>query len=177
MQTRAITGIDFENTIVKEGWIRKEVKPKMIWGVEGNNIIQKMENVEFNVEKFNLSERSQIFKSDFCNIENETLRFEIKKYSKDKLNKWTLYSEPFFKISNRETAQKIDKDIYNRFVSDFVEKRKDIINHVLDNISKGIIGVYCKDGLIPIDDLEFKIEVLEGWKGYNRISVMFKIKG
>jgi hypothetical protein len=176
MQNRAITGFDFEKTIISEGWERKEIKPKMNWDVRGRNIIEKIRNANFDPFNFNLSKSSQVSKSDFSRIDDESARFEVKKYKHNKLYNWTLYSEPFFKIASRDTASKIDKDVYNKFVRDFVEKRKDIIDYVLDNISKGIIGVYCIDTFIPIDNLEFKVEVLEGWKGYNRITIMFKIK-
>lgn len=176
MQNRAITGVDFEKTIISEEWKRKEIKPKMIWDVEGRNIIEKIKNVNFDPTNFNLSKLSQVSKSDFCHVDDESIRFEVKKYKYNKLNDWTLYSEPFFKIASKDSADNINKDDYNRFVRGFVEKRKDIIDYVLDNISKGITGVYCVDTFIPIDKLEFKTVVLEGWKGYNRISIMFRVK-
>ena len=72
--------------------------------------------------------------------------------------------------------EKIDKDTYNKFVDDFFVKRKDIINKVLENITKNTLGIRVIDGFIPQHKIEYKAEVLNGWGGYNRITIQFKLK-
>lgn len=176
MQTRATTGVDFEQSLITEQWLKSEIKPKMIWDVNGVNVFDKMKNVGYDVTKFNLSDKSIISKSDFVFVTDPTLRFEVKKYPKSKLKKWTMYSEPFFKVSTNDAANIVDINDYNKFVDEFVDKRKDIITNVINSIGEGIIGVRCLDGFIQQHELEYKIEVLKGWKGYKRITIMFRIK-
>ena len=176
MQTRAIAGVDFENTLITEQWHKSEVKPKMIWNVSGNNVFEKIKNVGYDVTKFNLSKDSIVSKSDFVFHSDDTIRFEVKKYPKQKLKKWTMYSEPFFKVSDEVNASKVNVDEYNKFVDDFMEKRGDIVDYVLNSIGEGIIGIRCLDGFIHQDKLEYKAEVLKGWRGYKRITIMFRIK-
>jgi len=176
MQTRAITGTDFEKDINSKIWIRKERKPKMIWNVSGNNVFDKMKNVNYDVYKFNLRGDSILCKYDFVFHNNETLTFEAKRYEKKQLNKWTLYSEPFFKVSTHADREKIEVDVYNKFVNDFYTNRKDIIDEVLQGISNSSLGVRCIDGFIPQHRLEYKVEVIKGWGGYDRITLLFKVK-
>ena len=47
MQTRAISGVDFENTLISNQWKKNEIKPKMIWDVDGKNIFDKIEHWRF----------------------------------------------------------------------------------------------------------------------------------
>jgi hypothetical protein len=176
MQTRSITGVDFENSLVSKQWVKSEIRPKMVWNVTGKNVFDKMKNVDYDVNKFNLSEKSVINKSDFVYVSNTTLRFEVKKYTKDKLKKWTMYSEPFFKVSNDKDVNSVDVNVYNKFVDEFVTKRKDIIDKVLNSIGDGVLGIRCVDCFIPQHKLEFSMTVRKGWKGYKRITVMFRIK-
>ena len=176
MQTRAITGVDFERSLVTEQWVKSEIRPKMVWEVTGRNVFDKIKNVGYDVGKFNLSEKSVISKSDFAFVNDPTLRFEVKKYTKDKLQRWTMYSEPFFKVSTNKEADTVDINVYNKFVDEFVGKRKDIITKVLNSIGDGILGIRCMDGFIQQHKLEFKVQVRKGWKGYKRITIMFRIK-
>jgi hypothetical protein len=177
MQPRTKTGIDFELSLQSDLWVKNEQKPKMIWDVSGNNVFDKMKNVDYDVTKFNLSDTSVLSKYDFTFHNTNNLAFEVKKYKKSTLNKWTLYSEPFFKVSKRADLEKIDIQTYNKFVSDFFTKRKDIINKVLENINKNTLGIRIIDEFIPQHKIEYKVEVLKGWKGYDRITILFRIKG
>jgi hypothetical protein len=176
MQTRAITGVDFEREIESEQWIRKEVKPKMIWEGEGNNVFDKIKNVNYDVHKFNLSDKSVFNKWDFVFHSDETLAFEVKRYRVRQFNKWLMYSEPFFKVSSKKNAEVVDVEIYNKFVNDFYTHRQDIINRVLSQIGNGSSGIRCLDGFITQDKLEYKVEVVKGWGGYNRITIFCKVK-
>lgn len=176
MQRRAKTGTDFEKQLESKQWKRKERKPRMIWDVPGDNVFDKMQNVNYDASKFNLREDSILSKYDFVYHNNDNLTFEVKKYEMKKLKKWTLYSEPFFKVCTNFDKQKVDVNVYNKFVNDFFNTRKDIINRVLENISKDSLGIRCLDGFIPQHKLEYKIEVIKGWADYDRITVLFRIK-
>ena len=176
MQRRATTGMDFEQSLVTKHWVKSEIKPKLIWNVSGGNVFEKMKNVGYDVNNFHLSNKSITSKSDFAFVADPTMRFEVKRYLKSQLTKWTMYSEPFFKVSTNDMTNKVDRDIYNKFVDDFMDKRKDIFEYVLNTMGEGIMGIRCLDGFIHQRDIEYKVQVLNGWKGYKRITVMFKIK-
>jgi hypothetical protein len=176
-QPRTKAGIDFESSLENELWIKNEQKPKMVWDVVGTNVFDKMKNADYDVTKFNLSDNSILTKYDFTYHDNENLAFEVKRYEKSKVNKWTLYSEPFFKVSTRGAVKQIDKVTYNKFVDDFYTKRKDIINKVLENITKNILGIRLIDEFIPQNKIEYRVEVIRGWGGYNRITIQFRVKG
>ena len=175
-QPRARAGIDFELSLQSDLWIKNEQKPKMVWDVVGKTVFNKMKNVDYDVTKFNLSNTSILIKYDFTFHNNKNLAFEVKKYEKSKLNKWTLYSEPFFKVSTRDSAKHIDTVTYNKFVNDFYTNRKDIINKVLKNIFKNTLGIRIVDEFIPQHKIEYRVVVLKGWGGYNRITIQFRVK-
>ena len=175
MQTRATTGTDFEKQLVNKQWKRNERKPKMIWDVPGNNVFDKIKNVDYDASKFNLRGDSILSKHDFVFHTDNTLTFEVKKYEMKKLKKWTLYSEPFFKVSTRSDKERVDLNRYNEFVNNFFNTRKDIINRVLENISKDNLGVRCLDCFIPQHKLEYKVEIVKGWCNYDRITVLFRM--
>ena len=110
MQPRTKAGIDFELSLQSDLWVKNEHKPKMVWDVVGTNVFNKMKNVDYDVTKFNLSNTSILIKYDFTFHNNTNLAFEVKKYKKSKVTKWTLYSEPYFKVSTREGAEQIDTE-------------------------------------------------------------------
>jgi hypothetical protein len=177
MQPRAKTGRDFEVSLDTTYWVRKETKPKLIWEGDGKTIIDKIKNTGYDVMKFNLSPNSIIVKSDFHYKNNDNLTFEVKKYEIKEFNKWLMYSEPFFKIASKEQLSQITTDDYNKFVDEFYTKRQDIITEVLNKIVESNLGIRCIDGFIPQHKLEFKVKVVNGWSGYNRITIFCKIKG
>jgi hypothetical protein len=175
MQTRAVTGTQFEKDIENKLWVRRERKPKMVWDVPGKNVFDKIKNVNYDVTKFNLSEESILSKYDFVYHNNDALTFEVKRYETSKLHTWTLYSEPFFKVATDSGKECIDKTQYNQFVKDFYNQRKDILDKVLESISNNL-GIRCLDGFIAQHKLEYKIEIVKGWGGYDRLTVLFRIK-
>lgn len=177
MQNRVITGKDFEKSLENPIWVRKEIKPKLMWDVEGKNIITKIKNISFNVMKFNLHPNSIIHKSDFMYKDNPNLTFEVKKYKMKEFNKWVMYSEPFFKVATKKQSKEITTEEYNKFVDEFYEKRQDIIIDVLNKITKSNIGIKCIDGFIPQDKLKFNVKIVNnGWAGYKRITIFCKLK-
>ena len=176
MQKRSISGGEFEKTLETNQWIKRETKPKMKWVGKGRNVFDKMMNAGYDVTKFNLSEDSVISKSDFVFHTDDTMRFEAKKYYMSKFNDWIMYSEPFFKVSTRDMLDVVDRDKYNKFVDDFMVHRQDILDRVLNDITNSNLGIRCIDGFISQDKLEFKIEKRDGWEGYNRITIVAKLK-
>ena len=79
-QPRARAGIDFELSLQSDLWIKNEQKPKMVWDVVGKTVFNKMKNVDYDVTKFNLSDKSILTKYDFTFHDNKNLAFEVKKY-------------------------------------------------------------------------------------------------
>ena len=61
-----------------------------------------------------------------------------------------------------------------------IQKRLDYI--VSKELSKQVIpvktaeGIQFRDAFVPKKYLEFKTVLLDGWAGYNRITIQFKIK-
>jgi hypothetical protein len=149
----------------------------MKWSGKGRNVFNKIESVGYDVTKFNLSEDSIISKSDFVFHSDDTMTFEAKKYYMSTFNKWTMYSEPFFKVSTIKFLDLVDVDKYNKFVDDFMVHRQDIIERVLNEMSQSNLGIRCIDGFISQDKLEFKVIKKESaWRGYHRITIMVKMK-
>jgi hypothetical protein len=177
MQKRAITGNEFEKTLQTDQWIKREVRPSMKWSGKGRNVFDKIESIGYDVTKFNLREDSVISKSDFVFHNNDSMRFEAKKYEISTFKNWVMYSEPFFKVSNIKFLNLVDKDKYNKFVDDFITHRQDIIERVLNEMSQSNLGIRCIDGFISQDKLEFKVVKKESaWMGYHRITIMVKMK-
>lgn len=178
MQLRAKTGIDFEKECEIDGWVRQTKSPKLIWVGEGRDNITKIKNCNFNPSQFLLSEKSDLSKYDLFHTELKKYR-EIKRYDKSYLKSWTLYSEPYFKVSSKSTLSKIDSSVYNKFVQDFWDYNQNTglfekIQEGINNLSEGIV---CVDGFIPKEELEFRTVIIKtAWKGYYRISIEFKLK-
>ena len=175
MQKRSNTGTDFEKEICGEGWTRKPSSPKLKWYGKGRSVFDRMKYCEYNPKKF-LLEDSILCKYDIVSKDGEYR--EVKKYYMDKLNNWTLYSEPYFKVATKNDIKRIDVNTYNKFVDDFYEYNlgTGLFNYVVENMTGCISGVKVKDGVIPKDRLEFRTVIVDGWRGYNRITIQFKIK-
>ena len=178
MQTRAKVGVDFEKSCETDGWVRQTKSPKIKWNGKGRNNITKIKNCNFNPSIFTMSEKSNLSKYDIYNQELKKYR-EVKRYKKDKLKSWTMYSEPYFKVASWSDTDKIEKDVYNKFVKDFWDYNQ--TTDLFDKIQKGINdiseGVQCIDGFIDKDDLEFRTVIVKNaWKGYYRITIEFRLK-
>ena len=105
VQNRVQSGKLFEQSLIKDGWIVKPKSPKFKWSGNGRSFVQKMRDCRFISELFILDESSSMCKYDIVHPETNRVR-EVKKYMKKDLNKWKLYSEPFFKIANRNQQKK-----------------------------------------------------------------------
>lgn len=175
MQKRSKAGTDFENQICGDGWKRETSSPRLKWFGDGKSVFDKMKYCEYNPSRFILEE-CNLCKYDIVS-ENGEYR-EVKKYNMDKLNNWTLYSEPYFKIALKKDIKRIDTETYNKFVDDFYQYNlnRGLFDYVVDNMTKCITGIQVKDGFIPKDNLEFRTVIVDGWRGYKRITIQFKIK-
>lgn len=177
-QKRNRTGIEFEK-ILPKNFIRKPVSPKIQWVGSGKNNLKKIIEHNFDETKFVADlTKTTLNKYDWVDtISND--KYEVKKYYKDELKKWTLYSEPYFKMSSKENLKVINKENYNNFVTKFFEfnTNNGFFEKIISEITSKTKGIYVKDGMIPMSDLEFKtVIVYNQWKGYNRITIMFRLK-
>lgn len=178
MQVRAKTGTDFEKDCEIDGWKRKAKSPKIIWSGTGRNNIQKIKSFNFEPSLFKLLEASDLSKYDIYHPVLNKYR-EVKRYNKSDLTHWTLYSEPYFKISTRSNLSKIDSDTYNKFIEDFWQynQNTDLFSKMQKGITDFNDGIQCKDGFIPKEELEFRTVIVKNaWKGYHRITIEFKLK-
>lgn len=183
-QSRNKTGREFEKKICEEkGWKHSETKPKIKWGGRGRSIFDKMATFIDTPKDFKpLINESTFTKYDAITQDGEFV--EIKKYDMSHFNEWTLYSEPIRCIKNRPDIPKVtnlfgggnfeDSVInYNNFIDNI---SKSLNNEIIDLICRTNTGIQCKDGFIPNEKLEFKWVIIKGWKGYNRLSIVFRIK-
>ena len=177
-QKRNATGIAFEN-LLPEGFVRVAKSPKMVWSGLGKNNFQKIISCEFDVNKFTLNwDKSKFEKFDWVDPNGQ--KYEVKKYNRDQLSKWTLYSEPFFKVANKKDVGKIKPETYNEFLEKFYNHNKS--NGVFDEVIQRMIsssnGLYIKNHeLIDYSELKFKCEIVKNcFAGYDRIMIKFKLK-
>lgn len=192
IQKRVKTGKEFEEYICRVYGLSRHMKrPRLYWTGEGKNNVNKLVSLDKDPEKFKpiLSE-SKFTKSDA--IDEDGNLYEIKKYSKHQLTKYRLYSEPIIKVSpSRSKWGEGDPffdnfnsaDEYNSFIENLLQtewwKRYNQI--ILDSITHSNRGVYCKDGFICLEKLDFKWVINKGeygtiFDGYHRLSIVFKIK-
>jgi hypothetical protein len=177
-QIRNRTGTAFEKLLPK-GFIRVVKSPKMTWTGVGRSNIQKIKSCGFDVTKFNLLwDKSNFEKYDW--IGDDGKKYEVKKYDKCELTKWTLYSEPFFKIATKSNTKKIEPDVYNEFLERFYEynKQSGLFDSIIQKMISTSNGIYIKNyELIKYSELEFNCELVKGcYAGYNRIMIKFKLK-
>jgi hypothetical protein len=183
-QSRSKTGVDFEKTICEsKGWTHKSASPRINWSGKGRSNWNKIKQAEFKPENFiPNTEKSKFDKYDAITENGE--KVEIKKYPSSKLNNWTMYSEPVFKVATRSALGTVTKlfgngdfnlsvEKYNEFVQGIVPN---VGQDILDSITKSNIGIQLEDKFVPQEELEYRWNVRSGWKGYYRLSIEFRIK-
>ncbi len=178
MQKRAKTGVDFEKTLEKDGWVVRSTKPKIKWDVRGNDIFSKLININYDATLLKIDEyNSKLCKHDIYNSKLNEYR-EVKKYYIDQLNEWKLYSEPYFKIATKHQQSKIKVYTYNKFVKEFYNHNKSLgtFEWVVNKMIECCTGIDFIDGFIPKEKLEFRTVIVDGWRGYNRITIQVKLK-
>jgi hypothetical protein len=177
-QSRVKIGESFENTFKGTEWDVVRISPKIKWSGKGRNNIEKIKNVNYKVEEFYPLDETVWVKYDIVN-RNDGRKRELKKYKINNLRKWTLYSEPFFKVSNREQLGKITKEQYNSFLNEFFfyNNDKGFFKNVISMMTKGCEGIKFEDGFIPMENIEFRTIISKrAWSGYDRIQIEFKVK-
>lgn len=182
---RVEAGKEFEIEICeKNGWERVESgKPKLKWPGEGKSNFDKIKSIGCDPSKFvPILEESVFDKYDA--IDKDGNHIEIKKYLTRSCRTWRMLSEPIFKVANEGQLDKVK----NAFNCDTIEesniKYNEFLNGVMENIGDDIIsrmtntfiGIQLKDSFIPKKDLEFQWKVKKSWRGYNRLTLMFRIK-
>lgn len=178
MQSRVKAGKDMELSVLKDGWVRKATKPKLKWRAEGKNNIDKIKNSNYDPKKFAIIENLTLNKYDIYHPETKRQR-EVKSYYTTEITKWTLYSEPYFKISTKRQLNKITPELYNDFLKKFYTHANDtgLLKFIQEQMVNSNEGIIFKDGFIPLDRLEFRTAIVDKqWKNYNRIQVQFRVK-
>jgi hypothetical protein len=182
-QPRNKTGIDFEKEIcTQKGWKHKSKVPRIIWEGKGRSNFDKLKSIDVDPLMFIPDfDKSKLEKYDALTQRGE--KVEIKKYKVSDLNKFHIYSEPVIKIADKGSAQKAlgvfgSKENYNKFIRDLKENFRNRMYDTRIQLSmiENSIGIQCIDGFIPKSDIEFKWEVCGGWKGWDRLTLLFKIK-
>lgn len=192
MQHRARTGLSFEVQVrKKEGFERYIKAPRIKWSGTGKNNMEKILSLKKNPKLFKpiLSE-SKFTKAD-ARGKDGTL-YEIKKYSKKDIESYKLYSEPIIKVAPSRKNWGEGNPYYDAFntsneYNDFIKKIvktkwwKKYNKTILKSIYKSNSGIFSKEGFIPYSDLKFKWVINKGeygpiFEGYNRLSIIFKIK-
>lgn len=192
MQRRAITGYSFEREVRSREGFKKEIHaPRIKWSGSGRNNVEKLLSVGKNPEKFKpIMEESKFIKSDA--MDNDGKLYEIKKYNKQDLKTYKLYSEPIIKVSPRRSKwgkgdpfydNFTDCEEYNKFIEKITKTKwwKKYNKTILKNIYQSNCGVFSKDGLIPYSELEFKWVINKGrygpiFENYHRLTIVFRLK-
>jgi hypothetical protein len=176
-QSRVTAGQDMELSVLKDGWVKSATKPKLKWRVEGKNNIQKIINSNYDPKQFSVLENITLNKYDIYNPKTKKQR-EVKSYNISEVSKWTLYSEPYFKISTRGQLNKITQEVYNDFLQRFYTHANDtgLLKFIQEQMICSNEGIVFKDGFIPKEQLEFRTVIVnKQWKGYDRIQIQFRI--
>lgn len=183
IQTRVAEGQKHEiETCLLNGWKHVNGKPRFYWGGIGRSNIEKIYNADFDATKFLLTDKSLFTKYDA--IDQDGNNREIKKYFVLDASKWTLYSEPVFCIKTKGILAKAIKLLGNGDINVANTKYNKFLDDVIINLGQDIItkmtstniGIQFIDGFIPQDKIEYRWKVNTGWKGFNRISIEFRVK-
>jgi hypothetical protein len=177
-QKRNTTGVAFEH-LLPEGFTRITKSPKMVWLGSGRNNFQKIISCNYNVEEFKLDwKKSKFEKYDWLGPDNK--KYEVKKYNRGSLKKWTLYSEPFFKVATKGDVGKIEQSVYNSFLEKFYiyNLNTGLFDMIIKSMISSSDGVYIKNHeLIRYSELEFKCEIVKNcFAGYDRLMIKFRLK-
>ena len=173
------------------GLSRHTNRPRLFWSGEGKNNIDKLCSLDKCPKKFKpILGLSKFIKSDA--MDDEGNLYEIKKLTINQLNKFRLYSEPILKVAPNKSDWGVgnpffdsfeSSDEYNTFIESLMNTNwwKKYNSIILDSITHSNRGIYCKDGFVPLTQLEFKWVLNKGeyspiFDGYYRLSIVFKIK-
>jgi hypothetical protein len=182
-QARNKSGVQFEKVICEEkGWKHVSKSPKIKWDGIGRNNIQKVASLNLDPTKFIPTSKSFFEKYDAITETGE--KVEIKKYDSKYLKDWVLYSEPIIKVTCQRDIDNVTKYLGNGDVdlgreryNQFISKLEPIVSiDILEKITNSNIGIQLKDKFVLQSELEYRWVVKEGWAGYDRLTIEFKIK-
>lgn len=177
VQARVLSGKQMENISLTKGWVKATSKPILKWRADGKNNIDKIINSNYNPKVFSILENITLNKYDIYNPTTKKYR-EVKRYYKKDVTKWTLYSEPYFKIATRTQLSKISQDKYNDFLLKFYTHAKEngILSFIEQQMTSSNEGILLIDEFIPKEQLEFRSVITKSqWKGYDRIQIQFRV--
>jgi hypothetical protein len=177
MQSRSITGIQFEKSFTSSGWVRSSLSPRLAWTGRGRSNIEKIISLDYDHTNFVLLGASRYQKWDLYNPTTFKYR-EVKKYYISQVFNWTLYSEPYFKVASESQFDLVDPIRYNEFTRNFYQMhtKSGLFTDIQERMIETIEGIQFIDAFVPKKHLEFRTVLLEGWMGCNRITIQFKIK-
>ena len=178
VQARVKAGKNMEQSAQTNGWVKQSTKPKLKWRGEGKNNIDKIINSNYDPKKFSILENITLNKYDIYNPTTNKKR-EVKNYNIKEVNKWTLYSEPYFKISTRGQLSKISADKYNEFLHNFYDHANNsgLLKFIQEQMVYSNEGIVFIDGFVPLEQLEFRTIIVDKqWKGYDRIQIQFRVR-
>jgi len=182
-QARNKSGIQFEKLICEEkGWTHASKSPKIKWAGFGRNNFEKVVFLNFDATKFIPTSKSVFEKYDAITEKGE--KIEIKKYDSKYLKDWVLYSEPIIKVTCQRDINNVTKYLGNGDVNlgrerynQFISKLEPIISaDILEKITNSNIGIQLKDKFLLQSELQYRWVIKEGWAGYDRLTIEFKIK-
>jgi hypothetical protein len=192
MQIRAISGYSFEREVREKKNFERYIKaPRIKWSGVGRNNVERLMSLNKDPELFKpIIEESKFVKADAKDVNG--VLYEIKKYYKEELNKFRLYSEPIIKVSPRRSKWGEGDPYYDNFkdcneYNDFIYRItktkwwKKYNKTILENIYKSNSGLYTRDGFIPYSELEFKWVINKGeyapiFENYHRLTIVFRLK-
>ena len=186
MQTRSISGREYEIKVAEKYGRLICKSPKIVWNAQGKYNLDKIVNSEFNGYKLSPTNESTYDKYDVILSSGE--KVEVKKYSTDKIkSKWVLYSEPILKICTKSQVNKLievcgslelARDKYNKFIGELYENLTETgeLNKILEKIIKTSQGVIFEDRRVNYDELDFRWVLKNNWMGFYRITLEFKVK-
>lgn len=188
MQKRVIIGKVFEEEIAKKYGKRVSKSPKIVWNGSGRTNLDKIISLNYDENMFFPTENSKYLKHDLVGFDGKF--YEIKKYITLDLHSWKLYSEPILKISTKSALESVIKKfgsgdlqksllMYNNFIHRLFKKLTDdrTLEKIKNEMIKNITGMFIMDDYIKIENIEFRWVIIESaWKGFNRITLQFKLK-
>ena len=169
------------------------VSPKIVWTGVGKSNFDKIKSINFKVKDFIPIKGSKYEKYDAINKSTKE-KIEIKKYKQDKIKKWTMLLEPFFKVATHDSERKVMclfgngyKEKYNKFLLDYYQyyisdnsecmsPKSEIGKSILKKITQSFDSLQCKMDKIKRQDLEFRYKYSKNnWHGFHRIFIEFKV--
>jgi hypothetical protein len=187
-QSRSITGTLFEKELCQKlGYKSDPKKPKIKWNGKGRTNFDKVFSIGFDPTQFYPVSDSVYTKWDI--ITPSGSKREVKKYLKEDVTNWTLYSEPIIKVADKKTRSKVislygngneqkAKDVYNLFINKlFIHlEQSGKFQEIQNKLTSNSDGIEFINGFVPKKNILWKWIISKNdWDGFDRIKLVFKI--